>query len=332
VWSWTRADNWKALFSGWRVKAAGDGNYMYSSQGSDSADIASNSNAAFKLLSDRSIVEAIGLNSGITFDQLKPFDTKGNPQVNVAPADLSKAMLAHAESFLNGVGKSSGDSFVPASNEAVALPAPQPAVSQKASIAPQQVSDSEVNKYMAENFADREADGAKTDDNLVGGAGADVFYGLAGNDVLDGGAGDDVLLGGSGTDTLQGGAGQDLLIGGKDSDTLTGGAGADTFIWKKGDIGKDVVTDFNAKEGDRLDLRDLLQGETDSTIDNFLKITTAGGVSTLQISTTGKLNETGGLGNADAAIQLDGNNLSTMSINSLISGADPVLRIDHALL
>jgi Ca2+-binding RTX toxin-like protein/lipopolysaccharide export system protein LptC len=332
VWSWTRADNWKALFSGWRVKAAGDGNYMYSSQGSDSADIASNSNAAFKLLSDRSIVEAIGLNSGITFDQLKPFDTKGNPQVNVAPADLSKAMLAHAESFLNGVGKSSGDSFVPASNEAVALPASQPAVSQKASIAPRQVSDSEVSKYMAENFADREADGAKTDDNLVGGAGADVFYGLAGNDVLDGGAGDDVLLGGSGTDTLLGGAGQDLLIGGPGNDTLTGGAGADTFIWKKGDIGKDVVTDFNAKEGDRLDLRDLLQGETDGTIDNFLKITTAGGVSTLQISTTGKLNETGGLGNADAAIQLDGNNLSTMSINSLISGADPVLRIDHALL
>jgi Ca2+-binding RTX toxin-like protein/lipopolysaccharide export system protein LptC len=336
VWSWTTADKWKQVLPGWRVKPVGDGSYEYLSQASniasDSADIASNSNAAFQLLGDRSVVEAIGLNSDITFDQLKPFDTKGNPQVNVAPADLSKAMLAHAQSFLNGVGKSSGDSFVPASNEAVALPAPQPAVSQKASIAPQQVSDGEVNKYMAENFADREADGAKADDNLVGGAGADVFHGLAGNDVLDGGAGDDVLLGGSGTDTLLGGAGQDLLIGGPGNDTLTGGAGADIFLWKKSDIGKDVVRDFNAKEGDRLDLRDLLQGETDGTIDNFLKITTAGGVSTLQISTTGKLNETGGLANADAAIQLDCNNLSTLSINSLISGADPVLRIDHALM
>lgn len=153
-----------------------------------------------------------------------------------------------------------------------------------------------------------------------GGAGNDILFGQGGNDLLDGGKGNDILLGGTGNDTLIGGQGNDILIG---------GSGADTFVWKAGDTGNDVIKDFKASEGDRIDLRDLLQGESASTIDNFLKITTVDGVSTLQVSSEGKLNAAGGLANADVTIKLEGNNWSNANINSLIAGSDPTIKIDH---
>ena len=37
----------------------------------------------------------------------------------------------------------------------------------------------------------------------------------------------------------------------------------------------------------------------------------------------------GGLANADVTIKLEGNDWSHTSINSLISGADPTIKIDH---
>ena len=90
-----------------------------------------------------------------------------------------------------------------------------------------------------------------------------------------------------------------------------------------------MIKDFKASEGDRIDLRDLLQGESASTIDNFLKITTVEGVSTLQVSSEGKLNTAGGIANADVTIKLEGNNWSGQSVNSLVVGLDPTIKIDH---
>ena len=72
-----------------------------------------------------------------------------------------------------------------------------------------------------------------------------------------------------------------------------------------------------------------MQGESGSTIDNFLKITTVEGVSTLQVSSEGKLNDAGGMANADVTIKLEGNNWSNVNLNSLISGNDPTIKIDH---
>ncbi|WP_447731752.1 retention module-containing protein [Pseudomonas shirazensis] len=142
-------------------------------------------------------------------------------------------------------------------------------------------------------------------------------------------SGNDTLLGGDGNDNIFGGAGNDTLIGGKGNDILTGGSGADLFVWKAGHTGNDVITDFKASEGDRIDLSELLQGEKGSTIDNYLKMTTVQGDTVLQISSDGKLNVQDGTNHVDTTITVQGVNWSNSSINSLISGADPLIKVDN---
>lgn len=70
---------------------------------------------------------------------------------------------------------------------------------------------------------------------LTGNAAANFLRGLSGNDTLDGGAG---------------------------NDTLTGGAGADVFSFSASAAytGVDKITDFTVKQGDSLDISDLLTG------------------------------------------------------------------------
>ncbi|MCW5731411.1 MAG: calcium-binding protein [Alphaproteobacteria bacterium] len=65
-----------------------------------------------------------------------------------------------------------------------------------------------------------------------------------------------VIYGGAGADTLSGGGGDDTLVGASGADRLTGGTGADTFVIL-GDA-PDRVTDFNRRQGDRLDIGSLL--------------------------------------------------------------------------
>ena len=109
--------------------------------------------------------------------------------------------------------------------------------------------------------ADSEAGGAGDDwvvggqgnDQLSGGDGNDVVYANLGDDTLAGDAGNDWVRGGQGNDLLTGGAGDDWLSGDKGDDTISGGAGADIFH-SFGDAGLDRVTDFNAGEGDRVQL------------------------------------------------------------------------------
>jgi Ca2+-binding RTX toxin-like protein len=100
------------------------------------------------------------------------------------------------------------------------------------------------------------------DDWLVGGQGNDlisaqrsgnILFGNLGNDTLNGGTDNDLIRGGQGDDVLAGGGGDDWLSGDRGSDTLTGGAGADIFH-SFDQAGIDRVTDFNAAEGDRVQL------------------------------------------------------------------------------
>ena len=316
------------------VRAQGDGTFELSNldgrgSSTDAATLA-NSKSAFALLGGLSHVEAIGINSDISLSDLKPYDSDGKPQANIDPKDLANAILGHTEATLPGADTVTGGdgndilfgdlvSFSGVTGEG--YNALQAFVAQKTGVAVASVTTSNVHQYVTEHYADFDVSGAKDgNDTLLGGAGDDILFGQGGNDVLDGGKGNDILLGGTGNDTLIGGQGNDILIG---------GSGADAFVWKAGDVGNDVIKDFKASEGDRIDLRDLLKGETDSTIDNYLKITTVEGVSTLQVSSEGKLNAAGGLANADVTIKLEGNDWSHTSINSLISGADPTIKIDH---
>ena len=61
----------------------------------------------------------------------------------------------------------------------------------------------------------------------------------------------ETLIGTSGSDGINGGGGNDIIDGGAGTDYLTGGRGADTFIFHAHSQ-YDVVTDFNAAEGDRI--------------------------------------------------------------------------------
>ena len=91
------------------------------------------------------------------------------------------------------------------------------------------------------------------DARLWGGGGNDTLTGGRGEDVLLGGDGNDILFGARGEDRLLGGTGNDILNGGTGHDVLTGGEGADRFDLFRG-AGRDVVTDFNPAEGDRIGL------------------------------------------------------------------------------
>jgi Ca2+-binding RTX toxin-like protein len=116
-------------------------------------------------------------------------------------------------------------------------------------------------------------DGGEAEDDLAGGTEADDLYGGAGADLLRGEEGNDYLAGGDGADTLEGGVGGDVLrgeggddriFGGLGADFLSGSGGADTLhgggdadrFWISS--GQTVtILDFDAGEGDRLDLRGL---------------------------------------------------------------------------
>ncbi|WP_434699241.1 retention module-containing protein [Pseudomonas sp. D1-1] len=324
--------NWNDSYVG-TVRAEGNGTFEFSNlDGGGWGDVsaATGSAASFTLLKGLSNVEAIGLNNGVTLDDLKPYDSDGKPQTNIDPKDLANSIIGHTEATLPGADTVNGAdgndilfgdlvSFNGIAGEG--YQAIQSFVAQQSGVDVSKVSTSNVHQYITEHYTAFDVSGAHDgNDTLLGGAGNDILFGQGGNDLLDGGKGNDILLGGSGSD---------ILIGGKGNDTLIGGLGGDTFVWKSGDTGTDVIKDFKAAEGDRIDLRDLLQGETGSTIDHFLKISTVDGVSSLQVSTTGQFNAANTAATPDVTIKLEGNNWSNINLNSLIAGSDPTIKIDH---
>jgi VCBS repeat-containing protein len=172
--------------------------------------------------------------------------------------------------------------------------------------------------------------------NVNGNAVNNRITGNDGNNILVGGAGDDRLLGGRGNDTLTG-------------DSGTGGnVGKDIFEWNLADRGTagapaiDRITDFTysgsttssavpygdltPQHTDVLDLRDLLSGESSTSLNtgatpnigtllNYIDITSvAGGDTTIRISSTGGF--TGGTyaaGQEDQRIVLSGVNLFSVT-------------------
>ena len=89
---------------------------------------------------------------------------------------------------------------------------------------------------------------------MAGNEGGNVLNGLGGADRLDGRGGNDQIFGGEGDDLLFGGAGTDLL---------SGGAGADQFVYYvTSETGHvlgtfDFITDFNAAQGDKINVSQM---------------------------------------------------------------------------
>ena len=87
-------------------------------------------------------------------------------------------------------------------------------------------------------------------DRLLGRDGDDILYGdgnapdprMNGADALNGGDGNDLMYGGGGRDGLTGGNGDDILFGGTGNDLFIGGTGADTM---HGDAGIDRFAFLN---------------------------------------------------------------------------------------
>jgi Ca2+-binding RTX toxin-like protein len=165
----------------------------------------------------------------------------------------------------------------------------------------------------------------------TGGSGSDTllnFENLTGgqyNDKLTGSALANTLTGGAGNDTLTAGAGNDLLIGGTGVDKLYGGAGADKFDFNALDemgLGaalRDVIGDFKASEGDKVDLSTLDANLATAANDAFSFI----GSSAFSSNATGQVRFDGGIlyGSTDAdtvaefEIQLLGvSNLQTVDL------------------
>jgi Ca2+-binding RTX toxin-like protein len=102
-------------------------------------------------------------------------------------------------------------------------------------------------------------DYASNANEIYGWEGDDTLYGGNYGDILSGGEGNDYLNGGPGFGILYGGEGEDTIAGGEDGDStgdrnniLIGGLGADNFLFRSVKGGIDRIVDFDADEGDTI--------------------------------------------------------------------------------
>ena len=96
-------------------------------------------------------------------------------------------------------------------------------------------SDATTSTDMPEIIMATAVSGDDGDNNMVGGANAEVLLAGAGNDIVFAGAGNDLVLGGAGDDSVSGGDGDDVLRGGEGSDQLIDSSGANLLAGEAGD-------------------------------------------------------------------------------------------------
>ncbi|MER0301110.1 Ig-like domain-containing protein [Vibrio vulnificus] len=225
----------------------------------------------FELLAILSAVQAIGLGSSLKESVLADYDSDGVVDTAIDVTELSNVILGDEIDLLQGgdtIDGLAGDDIIfgdlvqfdGISGQGV--PAIQKYVAQQTGEELSTITARDIHDYISQNAS--EFDVSRTNDkidDLKGGTGNDILFGQGGDDLLDGGLGDDYLLGG---------AGSDLLIGGLGNDILTGGDGADIFKWVDMETARDLVTDFNASQGDKLDLADLFDDMSKADIDTLL--------------------------------------------------------------
>ena len=110
---------------------------------------------------------------------------------------------------------------------------------------------------------------------------------IGGNDILNGGAGNDLIFGQEGDDIINGGYGTDILYG---------GSGADVFIFEALQ-NTDTIKDFNALEGDTLNLSDLLvtYNPAQDAINDFVFLLEENGNTSVLVDSSGSDPVTGAI-------------------------------------
>jgi len=109
----------------------------------------------------------------------------------------------------------------------------------------------------------------------------------------------------------------DLIVGGLGEDFMTGNGGADTFAFNVDNMNTaivetDTIMDFKTAEGDKLDLSDLLVGETKTNLDNYLNFESLNGDTLVHINKDGDFANGG---QVDQTILLKGVDLASGGVS-----------------
>jgi Ca2+-binding RTX toxin-like protein len=142
--------------------------------------------------------------------------------------------------------------------------------------------------------------------------------GSAFDDVLRGSSAANRLEGDSGDDRLSGGKGDDILWGGTGADTLEGGKGADLFVFREGDVGTDLISDFSRASGDRIDLSgiDADRGTSEDEAFSYVGAAAFSGIA-------GELRVVAGQGGWEVTGDWDGDAIADFTI-LVVSPAPPI--------
>ncbi|KHL73064.1 hypothetical protein PpSQ1_17680, partial [Pseudomonas putida] len=196
-WSWNTGYYYKwSTQSTATIHAEGNGGYELSTRDGtgNSTDRATTNNStdSFKILSGLSDVEAIGLNSGVNKDDLKPYDSDGKPQANIDPSKLADAILGHTEvtqpgnDTVNGGDGNDiifGDLLTFSTVAGTGVEAIQGYVANKLGVDAGDVDARAMHKYINEHYTEFDVAGSNDGaDTLMGGAGNDILFGQGGND------------------------------------------------------------------------------------------------------------------------------------------------------
>ncbi|AWC21143.1 Poly(beta-D-mannuronate) C5 epimerase 2 [Aminobacter sp. MSH1] len=135
--------------------------------------------------------------------------------------------------------------------------------------------------FASGSFTYTATDGATPDTASV------TVTGVSGSTITGTNSGE-ILIGGDGDDILVALGGNDVLIGGKGLNTLTGGDGADLFVIEHLDA-PDLITDYDASEGDKIDLSALLDSNfgPNSNVAEYVRVVGSGSNADLQVDVDG---------------------------------------------
>ena len=200
----------------------------------------------------------------------------------------------------------------------------------------QSIADNGVDGYFEGNV--NTATGGDGDDTLIGGEGEDHLDGGVGDDTLSyanseeavtidfqngtvsgGDAQDDTIanfenaIGSNYDDTITGDSGANRLDGGLGADRLSGGDGSDVFVLGPNAQGIDTIVDFDAAEGDKIDVSSLIDMDSVDNVDNYLRLEEdQSGNTTVKVNTSGDGTEE----NFEAVATLEG--VTGLDINSIV--------------